>query len=184
MRIGIDLQVLANPRAGIGNYAFNLVSALLKTNSEHQFVLFFPEVIPAIPTGRQTEAGTEFSIRDQIQGDNRVEIVKLSAKRIPFWSAHVTNARIMKKENLDVLHGLANVLPLTYAGRGVVTVHDLAIYKHPEWFPRGQWLATKIVVPASIEKAKKIIVPSMATANDLKELFNVPDEKIAVIPHG
>ncbi|OGE79348.1 MAG: hypothetical protein A2751_00055 [Candidatus Doudnabacteria bacterium RIFCSPHIGHO2_01_FULL_46_14] len=103
---------------------------------------------------------------------------------IPFWSKHIGYARDIRRQGIDVLHGPANVLPLFYKGPSVITLHDLAIYKHPEWFPSGQWLATKVVVPASIKKASKIIVPSLATKKDLMELFAVPAEKIAVIPHG
>ena len=82
---------------------------------------------------------------------------------IPFWSKHIGYARDIRRQGIDVLHGPANVLPLFYKGPSVITLHDLAIYKHPEWFPSGQWLATKVVVPASIKKASKIIVPSLAT---------------------
>jgi len=103
---------------------------------------------------------------------------------IPFFSRHVSYARQIQKENLDVFHGPANVLPLFYSGKSVITIHDLAIYRHPEWFPKGQWLATKLIVPATIRKASKIIAPSQATKKDLIELFRVPGEKIIVIPHG
>ena len=162
MRIGIDCQVLRQGRyTGIPNYVQNLKASLQKIKTNHEFVFF--------------------------DGPK---------KRIPFWSAHVSYARMIKKANLDVFHGPANSLPLLWnmgdwGNKGnrrkpktVITVHDLAIYKHPEWFPRGQWLATKIVVPASIRKAQKIIVPSQATKKDLQELFQVADDKIAVIPHG
>ena len=172
MRIGIDLSVLKQSRTGIGNYAFNLSQALPKRGSGHEFIFF------GGPKGA-----------------------------IPFFSRHVSYARQIQKENLDVFHGPANVLPLGFpyltslrratgdisprqgrvAGtmtRSVITLHDLAIYRHPEWFPKGQWLATKLIVPATIRKASKIIAPSQATKKDLIELFRVPGEKIIVIPHG
>ncbi len=175
MRIGIDLQVLSERRTGIGNYAFNLVNALLSLNTAHEWVLFAPPSLTLPTWGRE-------------------KIVILPEKRIPVWDSQMRYARIMRQEKLDVLHGPANVLPLTYPffvsplawGRKstVITLHDLAIYKHPEWFPRGQWFATKIVVPQSIKKADKIIVPSQATKHDLQEIFQVREDKIAVIPHG
>ena len=216
MRIGIDLQVLNDKRTGIGNYAFHLVRALVKIQNspqpsreatagtaspslekrggEHEWVLFVPSsvILNAVKNLMRS-----FGVP---QDDKKVRVVELPEKRIPFWDAHVRNAWIMKKEKLDVLHGVANVLPLFWnsppspalrapspergEGKSVVTIHDLAIYKHPEWFARGQWLATKVVVPRSIKKANKIIVPSEATKRDLMELFNVADSKIAVIPHG
>src|SRR3989344_5231269 len=69
---------------------------------------------------------------------------------IPFWSRHVSYGRAIARRGIDVLHGPANTLPLFYSGPGVITIHDLAIYKYPEWFPKWQWFATQIVVPRSI----------------------------------
>ena len=156
MKIGIDLQVLSQQRTGIGNYAFNLSEALKKLQAPHEFIFL---------------DGPKSSL--------------------PFWSRHISYAREIKKAKLDLFHGLANTIPLGLKRdnrekgmKAVITIHDLAIYKHPRWFPKGQWLSTKLVVPRSIKKADKIIVPSEATKADLQELFKVADSKIAVIPHG
>lgn len=168
MRIGIDLQVLSQqPRTGVGNYAFHLTRALLDLKTEHEWVLF----------------GAEDIIRF-VQNDRRVEIVVLPDKNIPFWTAHVNYARIMQEAKLDILHCPANALPFFYQGRGVITIHDLAIYRHPEWFARGQFFSKRILVPQSIKKANAIIVPSEATKKDLIDLFGVGEEKVVVIPHG
>lgn len=84
-----------------------------------------------------------------------------------------------------LIHGPANALPLVrYGLPGVVTVHDLAIYDHPEWFPRGQWFATRVVVPRSIRSATEVICPSKATAESIARLMGVGVERCRVIPHG
>ena len=157
MRIGIDLQVLGQrPWTGVGKYAYHLAEALKKLDTPHEFVFFEP-----------------------------------SEKHIPFFTNHWARAREMKKAKLDVLHGVTNAFPLRITNQYeytntklVLTVHDLAIYKHPEWFARGQWFATKFLVPRSIKKADAIIAPSQTTKKDLMELFGVPPEKINVIPLG
>jgi hypothetical protein len=44
----------------------------------------------------------------------------------------------MRGDGVQLVHGPANSLPLFGFGLpGVVTIHDLAIYDHPEWFPAG-----------------------------------------------
>lgn len=91
----------------------------------------------------------------------------------------------MRLEGAVVVHGPANALPLLRFGLpGVVTIHDLAIYDHPEWFPAGQWFATRIVVPQSIRRARIIICPSQATARSIRRLFAIDAERCRVIPHG
>jgi glycosyltransferase involved in cell wall biosynthesis len=91
------------------------------------------------------------------------------------------------RDHLDVYHSPSGVMPYTYRGNSIITIHDLAIYKHPEWFPEGRIsksVSTKMLVPNSVSLAKKIIAVSNSTKKDLIDLFNVPEEKIAVIYQG
>jgi glycosyltransferase involved in cell wall biosynthesis len=85
----------------------------------------------------------------------------------------------------EVLHGPANALPLVPFGLpSVVTIHDLAIYDHPEWFPDGQSFATRVVVPRSVRRARVIICPSQATSDAVVRIFGVDQRRCRVIPHG
>jgi glycosyltransferase involved in cell wall biosynthesis len=91
----------------------------------------------------------------------------------------------MRREGAQLIHGPANALPLYRAGLpGVVTIHDLAIYDHPEWFPPGQWFATRVVVPQSARHARLIICPSEATKRAIVRLFGIEPTRCRVIPHG
>ncbi len=91
----------------------------------------------------------------------------------------------MRRDGAQLIHGPANALPLMRLGLpGVVTIHDLAIYDHPEWFPSGQWFATRVVVPESARRARLIICPSEATKRATVRLFGVEPERCRVIPHG
>src|SRR6202049_644283 len=91
----------------------------------------------------------------------------------------------MRRDGAQLIHGPANSLPLLHPGLpGVVTIHDLAIYDHPEWFPSGQWFATSVVVPQSARRARMIICPSEATKRAVVRLFGVEPGRCCVIPHG
>jgi glycosyltransferase involved in cell wall biosynthesis len=65
-----------------------------------------------------------------------------------------------------------------------VTVHDLAIYDHPDWFPSGQWFAVRVLVPQSIRRARAIICPSIATRDSVVRIFGAPASRCHVIAHG
>jgi glycosyltransferase involved in cell wall biosynthesis len=98
---------------------------------------------------------------------------------------HVAVALMMRAGGAALVHGPANSLPLArYGLPGVVTVHDLAIYDHPEWFPRGQWFATRVVVPHSVRSATLVICPSEATRRAVTRQMGVGAERCRVIPHG
>ena len=85
----------------------------------------------------------------------------------------------------DAYFGPVGALPLGDVGcPSVITVHDLAIYRNPDWFPGRQALSTRWVVPRSLRRADVIIAVSANTARDVSELFGVSAARIEVVPHG
>jgi glycosyltransferase involved in cell wall biosynthesis len=91
----------------------------------------------------------------------------------------------MRRDGAQLIHGPASSLPILRFGLpGVVTIHDLAIYDHPDWFPTGQGFATRVVVPRSVHGARMIICPSVATQQAVVRLFGIEPARCRVIPHG
>lgn len=175
MRIGIDCRTILNPGsgegAGVGHYTHYLVNELLALDRKNTYVLFF-----------------DSRLRD-IEVFARPNVVlrrfPFSSYRrfLPFTYSHMLVAAALLKERLDVFHNPANVLPLTYRRPSVITVHDLAIYKNPSWFP-GQVFSRHLLVPQSVKMAKAIIAVSESTKHDLRELFSTPAKKIHVVLEG
>ena len=66
----------------------------------------------------------------------------------------------------------------------VVTVHDLAVLRHPEWFNR--WTATysRLAVPRVVAAADRVIAVSEHTRRELTALLGVDDAKIRVVPNA
>ncbi|MFH1171420.1 MAG: glycosyltransferase family 1 protein [bacterium] len=172
MRIGIDCRTILNPGlgeyAGVGHYTYLLVKHLLEIDKENEYVLFFDY--------RMSDVG-EFE-----QANVKVWRFPFSQyqKFLPFSYSHMLITAMILKTRLDVFHSPANVLPLSYPGRSVITIHDLAIYRNPEWFP-GQLFSTRLLVPQSVRKARHIIAVSESTKRDLKDIFHVPSSKISVV---
>jgi glycosyltransferase involved in cell wall biosynthesis len=91
----------------------------------------------------------------------------------------------MRAARAQVVHGPANTLPVIHFGiPGVVTIHDLAIYDHPEWFPAGQWFATRVLVPQSLRRARTVVCPSRSTMNAAIRHFGIAPSRCRVIAHG
>jgi len=102
-----------------------------------------------------------------------------------FAGRHLIWPAQLRRRRFDVYFGAAAVLPLGRTGcPSVITLHDLAIYRHPEWFPARQPLSTRVIVPGSIRRADAIIAVSNNTARDAEELFDVPPDQVGVIPLG
>jgi glycosyltransferase involved in cell wall biosynthesis len=84
----------------------------------------------------------------------------------------------------DVLHCPTYRGPLRSRLPLVVTVHDLAVLRHPDAFNRWTRTYSPRVVPRVLEAARRVIAVSEFTRRELVELLGVPDEKIRVVPNA
>ncbi|HEX6488407.1 MAG TPA: glycosyltransferase family 1 protein [Candidatus Dormibacteraeota bacterium] len=104
---------------------------------------------------------------------------------VRFFGRHLIYPLTVRHLRPDVFFAPAGHLPIGATGcPEVVTIHDLAIYRHPEWFPEGQTLATQIVVPRSLRRARALIAVSESTARDAVQIFGLDRERIEVVHHG
>src|SRR5947207_8443069 len=84
----------------------------------------------------------------------------------------------------DVLHCPTYRGPFRSALPLVVTVHDLAVFRHPDAFNRWTRTYSPRLVPRVLAAARRIIAVSEFTRRELVELLHVPDEKIRVVPNA
>ena len=187
MRIGIDCRTILSMEtgelAGTAHYTSALVHHLLAIDKENTYVLFFDG---RIKTAGHPSPGDGFRLPVMDWANKNVEMVFLPVSRLPFVTTYWFLARALRRAKLDLFHSPAHPLPLGYNGKSVWTVHDLAIYNHPEWFPGGarQWFSTRVTVPRSISRVTRLIAVSENTKRDMMRIFNVPKEKISVIYEG
>src|ERR671937_1308683 len=84
----------------------------------------------------------------------------------------------------DVLHCPTYRGPLRPARPLVVTVHDLAVFRHPETFNRWTRTYSPRIVPRVLRAARLVIAVSEFTRRELVELLAVPEDKIRVVPNA
>ena len=85
---------------------------------------------------------------------------------------------------LDVLHCPTYRGPIVDSVPLVVTVHDLAVFRHPEAFNRwSRWYGPR-VVPRVLRRARIVIAVSEFTKGELVEVLGLREEKIRVIPNA
>ena len=93
-------------------------------------------------------------------------------------------ARRARSERLDVLHCPTYRGPVRSPVPLVVTVHDLAVFRHPETFNRWTRAYSPLLVPRVLGAATRVIAVSEFTRRELVELLRVPIGKIRVVPNG
>src|SRR3989344_2028392 len=176
MRIGIDCRTILDVNhgelAGVGHYTYYLIKYLLEIDKENEYVLFF--------------YNRKIEIKEFKQAN--VKIVYFpgleNLGKVPFFYRHFFIPQILRLYRLDVYHNPANVIPLFYFKKSIITIHDLAIYKDSDWFPKIYFFYKKILLPLSFYKAKKIIAVSENTKEDLIKMLKIKKEKIQVIYEG
>jgi glycosyltransferase involved in cell wall biosynthesis len=97
------------------------------------------------------------------------------------WYPHVLPHRA---KGADVLHCPTYRGPVRSRVPVVVTVHDLAVFRHPEAFPPWTRTYSRVVVPRVARAARIVAVVSEFTATELETLLHVPRERIHVVPNA
>ncbi len=176
-RIGIDYTAAARQRAGIGRYARELMTALLKSESVHQYVIF--GATGGLETG---------DWKTEIPGDCvRFRTIPLSDDwiarlwhrlRLPIPVETITGP-------LDIFYSPDFVLPPTrHATRTLLTVHDFSFLHYPEHFVPKLVSYLNQVVPRSVAQADRVLADSEATRADLINHLGTPPEKVQVLYGG
>jgi glycosyltransferase involved in cell wall biosynthesis len=141
---------------------------------------------------QQTRAGTARYLKAllrELRHRDDVEVSTLSFGRGDRASTLVRDAfwyplALGRRRKADVLHCPTYRGPLRPALPLVVTVHDLAVFRHPEAFNRWTRSYSPRAVPRVLAAARRVIAVSEFTKRELVELLRVADEKIRVVPNG
>jgi glycosyltransferase involved in cell wall biosynthesis len=140
----------------------------------------------------QTRAGTARYLKGLLRELDRrddVEVRTFSFGRADRLSTLARDAAwypfaLGRKRDADLLHCPTYRGPLRPALPVVVTVHDLAVFRHPEAFNRWTRTYSPRVVPRVLAAARRIVAVSEFTRRELVELLHVPADKIRVVPNG
>lgn len=180
--VGIDCQKILTPSgngAGVEHYIYHLALNLARATERFcGLKLYFH------PHLKNSSVSDLFS-RADVQVKFWPETTMARSSLWPYGKYH-RQADFLTVEKLDLFHGPANVTPLFYRQPTVVTVHDLIIYEHPEWFPGGlsDYFWRHSLVPKSIKRASRVIAVSQATKTQIVQQFNISRNKISVIYEG
>jgi alpha-1,3-rhamnosyl/mannosyltransferase len=140
----------------------------------------------------QTRAGTARYLKGLLRELRRRDDVDVTTRsfggsdrlstlaRDAFWYPFVLG----REAEADVLHCPTYRGPLRPRRPLVVTVHDLAVLRHPDAFNRWTRTYSPRLVPRVLAAARRVIAVSEFTRRELVELLGVPDEKIRVVPNA
>ena len=154
LRVGLDVSPLALTKAGTARYITNLLAGL-----EHE---------PSLEIRRYSFGGAG-------------RLTKV-ARDLAWYPAALPRAA--KRDRLDVLHCATIRAPLHARLPLVVSVHDVAVLRHPETFNRWTRSYSALTLPRVARAASAIVVGSTFSRDEVVTLLDVPETKVRVIPYG
>ena len=148
--------------------------------------------LPAILVGidttplAQTRAGTARYLRGLLAHlDVPVKEVSYPAtSRLRSVAADALWYPRLRVEGADLLHCPSFRGPFSSRVPLVVTVHDVAVLRRPEWFNRWTRTYSRFAVPRVVEAASRILADSEFTKREMLDLLPVDPAKIRVVPIG
>jgi len=180
MKIGIDARTILNPEKGddigVGHYTYQLIRNLLEIDRENQYVLFFDFHV------------REKDVKKFSRPNVKIKFYPFSdyKKYLPGAYSEILGTATLAKEQLDIIHATSPMsrIPVSYRGKTVVTIHDLASYNVPDAFPALSRAKYKTILNMMVNKADKIITVSNSTRGDICRIFKCEEGKISVIYSG
>jgi len=171
MRFGIDARTVQDHYPGIGRYVYNLVRALAPLVEERDLVVFHDPTAP----------NTRYDL-DEARSAAGVEWVACQAP-VRSWQEQVRLPGLVRRLGLGVLHAPYYVRPYLLPCPAVVTIYDVISHLYPQYLPSGKARAAfEAATRLSLRTARRVIVPSFATALDLYQHYRVPLHRTSVIP--
>ena len=169
MNIGIDLTFYSNIRTGISNYTFKLLEYFNKVDTTNKYFLYTSNDLPS-----------------EIKFNENFIIKKLETKHIHLYYLLFLKKQLMK-DKINLFFGPSFYLPAkSKKYKMVTTFHDLSIIKtkNSSYHKFFKYHISKLFHKKACKDAYKIIAISESTKNDIKDCFNIADNKIEVIYDG
>ena len=166
MRIAIDIRKLHD--YGIGTYIRNLIRELARKDKKNEYVLLCRKN----DLKRVAALGANFT--GHVQSASNYSLTEQIAIPSSLWRSGAT-----------LFHTPHYVLPLLTPCRSIVTIHDCIHLKFPQYLPNriahtyawaNLWTAT--------HKARRVLTVSEFSKKDIVRYFNIPEEKVTVIPNA
>ncbi len=166
VRVGIVANALGSQFGGDETHFRNLIRALAVVDPDGDYTLFHSS-----PLREDLIPGTGRMRRVLVRPRN--QLVRLAA----------TFPLALARARIDVAHVQWAAPPLCPA-RVVISVHDLAYERYPQFFTRESLLQHRLAIPLAVRQAAAVLTVSEFSKRDIVRRYRVPPEKVVVAPNA
>ena len=162
MRIALDCRIAHYTTGGTAVYARRLAQALAPAAGDSLLLLEAARAATPLPA-----SGAVQRARLLTPSHHRLEQLTLPLELLP--------------RRIDVLHSTDFIPPFVRRCRSVITIHDLAFLRYPEFLTAESRRYFNGQIERAVRSTDRIIAVSQATRQDLIELLGVAEHKIDVV---
>lgn len=175
--MGFDGKRAASNMTGLGNYSRLVVETLSTAYPDMRLRLYAPADNDN-PRFAKVKALPNVSLRTPRRGEAR-----LDGSMWRTWGI----TKLLKRDKVQLYHGLSNELPLNITKSGVpsvVTMHDVIYRRLPYCYKPIDRTVYDFKYGSSCRRATRIIAVSECTKRDVMEFYGIPEDKIDVVYQG
>jgi alpha-1,3-rhamnosyl/mannosyltransferase len=168
MKLVFAVDAIHPPLTGVGRYAWELASRFI-SHPQLDAIRFYLD-------GRWV-------------ADPVVLLQEQQASRLGWLARQITSPGWYRDRELGrlcrdhVFHSPNFFLPAG-VNRGVITIHDLSVFKFPETHPAARHAQYDRELERSLESAQHLIAVSEAIRVEIIEHFSWPANSVTAVPHG
>jgi len=174
-RLGFDAVRALRNSTGLGNYGRRVLRGVLAADSGVRGVLYSPAPPRPAYAGLPAELGAPLVLPSPLWR---------TAGARSWWRSGRLGRRAAA-DGVELFHGLSHEIPRDLPQRGipsVVSFLDLLWVRYPGLYPRVDRLSYEWRYRWSAERATAIVAASRQTAADLRDLYGIAPDRIAVVP--
>lgn len=165
--IGVDARELVGERTGAGRYLGELIRRWVTRPdaASRRCVLYAPEPLSmAFP-------------------EPLVTVRVLPGGRGTRWE-QLTLGPAVRRDRPDVFFAPAYTAPLGLPCPFAVTIHDVSFSRRPEWFRLREGMRRRWLTRRAARRAAAVLTVSNFSAGEIRDLYDVPAERISVVLNG
>ncbi|HWF09653.1 MAG TPA: glycosyltransferase family 1 protein [Bryobacteraceae bacterium] len=163
MRFAVDAHAIGRHLTGNEVYIRSLLGAFAEVDRHSEFVAYL------------SAPGAERWVPE------RFRIRHVSAN--PYARLGWGLARWIRADSPDLIH-VQYTAPLLVGIPTVVTVHDVSFIEHPEYFTGTRRSQLRLTVGRTVRRAARILTVSEFSRDAILRAYDIPAEKVRVIPNA
>lgn len=174
MKLGYDAKRAFLNNTGLGNFSRWLIKTTAQHYPDNTYLLYTPKLKPN-------------KWRNFFDSFPNIKTITPAGKYLTALWRSKGVVSDLKRDGVDIYHGLSYELPMGIGNTGiktVVTIHDLIFLRFPQYYGRINRLIYTAKTKRACKTADKVVAISERTKQDMVELLHIDPKKIEVIYQG